>query len=296
MSDRHTFRSFWQSNSRAPSPSARHQDVLQLERLVQKLDSAEKKIDEFLRHQDVSQVEILTQKLDAAEKKIDEYSRLSEFSSFSQVFSIEYLTVASLYAELKRHQDAVCYHCRENVVGATLATPLITPALRTQPASQPIPAASTIMSESPNVTTSNLGQPPPPIVQETAELSLPMTSAMDAHVPTKFTPILSPYSTDAADSDSSRQIVPIISETAVDADDTEPKLNLPDWSVEYNPNIKQTLRLHVADTLTFTTRVLSAKFSHDGKSLAMGLLNGETHIYDTVTKSIRYNFLCPLSS
>jgi hypothetical protein len=43
------FRPFWQPNSRAFSPMPLHQGIPQLERLTQKLDKAEKKIDEYLR-------------------------------------------------------------------------------------------------------------------------------------------------------------------------------------------------------------------------------------------------------
>jgi len=58
-----------------------------------------------------------------------------------------------------------------------------------------------------------------------------------------------------------------------------------DWSVEHNPEVKQTLSLHVANTFTYTSNVLCTQFSRDGKYLAVGLSNGETHVYDMMKKS-----------
>jgi hypothetical protein len=53
------------------------------------------------------------------------------------------------------------------------------------------------------------------------------------------------------------------------------------WSVEYNPEIEQNFSLQVADTFTFQDMVMCTNFSRDGKHLAIGLANGETHIYMT---------------
>ena len=60
-----------------------------------------------------------------------------------------------------------------------------------------------------------------------------------------------------------------------------------DWSVEYNPEITQILRISLDKTLTFPASVYYAKFSHDGKYFAVGLRNGETHIHDMMTGSKR---------
>jgi len=55
-----------------------------------------------------------------------------------------------------------------------------------------------------------------------------------------------------------------------------------EWSVSYNPNIKQSLRIEVVKTFTFTASVVCVKFSPDGKYLAVGTGagSGRTFIYD----------------
>jgi WD40 repeat protein len=58
--------------------------------------------------------------------------------------------------------------------------------------------------------------------------------------------------------------------------------------VEYNRTIKQTLSIQLTDTFTFTQqqlKVLCAKFSRDGRYLALGLDNGETRLHDMTRKS-----------
>ena len=67
-----------------------------------------------------------------------------------------------------------------------------------------------------------------------------------------------------------------------------------DYSVEYNPEINRSLDLRVAKTFEFLNKVYCAKFSRDGKYLAVGLEEGETHIYDLVTGSKRSIF-CVIS-
>ena len=95
--------------------------------------------------------------------------------------------------------------------------------------------------------------PPPPI-------SLPTTSATPPHVPH---PASQPLRT---------------------ASDSTTKS---DWSVDYNPETKRCLSLHVASTFALPADVFCTKFSRDGKYLAVGLRSGETHIYDIFTGSKR---------
>jgi glucose repression regulatory protein TUP1 len=68
---------------------------------------------------------------------------------------------------------------------------------------------------------------------------------------------------------------------------TQPEPYYRDWSVEYNPEIKQNFSLHVANIFKNTAKVFCVKFSRDGKYLAVGLQNGEIHIYDILTGSKR---------
>ena len=84
-----------------------------------------------------------------------------------------------------------------------------------------------------------------------------------------------------------RPISPSISETSTDPG-AIPEHS--DWSVEYNPEITQILRITLDKTLTFPVAVFYAKFSRDGKYFAVGLRNGETHIHDMMTGSKRLFF------
>jgi WD40 repeat protein len=71
--------------------------------------------------------------------------------------------------------------------------------------------------------------------------------------------------------------------------------NHPDWSVEYNHEIQQTVSLHVVKTFTCPAMVFCASFSRDGKYLALGFHNGEIHIYDMKTGSKRSIFCVTFS-
>jgi hypothetical protein len=79
----------------------------------------------------------------------------------------------------------------------------------------------------------------------------------------------------------------LIIEAPTNADSSQPNPDPPDWSVEYNPDINKSLSLHLANTFTFTDVVFCTKFSRDGKYLAVGLRNGEIHIYCMTTGSKR---------
>ena len=62
----------------------------------------------------------------------------------------------------------------------------------------------------------------------------------------------------------------------------------PQWSVTFNPDINQTLHIDLANTFDVTTRVFCAKFSPDGKYLAVGGSNkgSKTYIFDVEKGSI----------
>ena len=90
---------------------------------------------------------------------------------------------------------------------------------------------------------------------------------------------------------------PFISGPSTAPDSIQAKADRHDWSVEYNPEIEQTLRLTLANTFTHNTaKVYCVKFSRDGKYLATGLHNSEIHIYDMITGSKKSIFLCGFSS
>ena len=70
-----------------------------------------------------------------------------------------------------------------------------------------------------------------------------------------------------------------------------PGLDSTDWSIEYNPDIQQTLELQLAETFTFNFRVAAVQFSRSGKYLAVALSDGEIHICDLKTRSKRLSLV-----
>ena len=70
----------------------------------------------------------------------------------------------------------------------------------------------------------------------------------------------------------------------------EPKR--PEWSVTYNPDIKQTFRMDLANTFDVMAQVYCAKFSPDGKYLAVGVAakGSKTYIYDMEKGSLDRSF------
>ena len=249
----------------------------------------------------------LNQKLDTAERKVDEYARLSgSIPILLSVRTIEYGVVASLTAELRGYRDILCHTCRENIIRASLATS--SPPNPTRSASQPI-ATPTILSE--HNTTIQLETCSPSGAQAAAESSLSAHHSSregkqaQVHSPRQIgdtnpdglivtTPSHLPTttSTPSTNAKPSQTEFPSISETAGPA---LPNPSHPQWSVEYNPETKQGLSLHIASTFTFSNIVLCVKFSCDGIYLAVGLNNGETHIYNTISGSKRSAFHCHLS-
>jgi hypothetical protein len=215
---------------------------------------------------------------------------------------------------VKRYQDTICHTCRETVIRATLAKAAHPPTSSglTLIASQPIAHPSIILSEPTGTTVVSSDSGPTsatPGVQVAAEPSLPVASPSGVHSPRprgnnpgKVAAATSsgaprahlPISTSPIYSADSQLRAPSISETS---GPTQVKPDDSDWSVKYNPNIKQNLRVRVANTFTYKTDVVCTKFSHDGNYLAVGLWSGETHIYNMMTGSKRSTFFlaCRLS-
>src|SRR5258708_5349841 len=220
----------------------------------------------------------LSQKLDTAERKVDEYARLSgSIPILLSVQTIEYGVVASLTAELRGYRDIVCHTCRENIIRASLATS--SPPNPTRSASQPIATPSTILSE--HTTTTRLETCTLSSAQAAAESSLSAhhdhssQEGKQALIVTAPSHLPSTTSAPSTNAKTSQTKFPSISETA---GPPLPNPSHPKWSVEYNPKTKQGLSLHIANTFTFTDIVLCVKFSSNGIYLAVGLDNGETHI------------------
>jgi len=268
----HVFRPFWQPNSRRPFPL--YQDITQLERLAKKL-----------------------------ERKLDEYARLSGSSYYHKSLTIKYSIVASLSAELRRNQDLICHACREHIIRANL-TPVSPPTptdstlsasqLSRPPTNYFAPTSTTIASLDPLHTTHDPLAVAEPIAASSSGVhdQSPRCSHLShLHSPG---PCVNNRSIAATPSSGPQVTLPYLptsrtspSFAQVDSKLSQPKPNYPDWSVEYNPKITRGLNLHVTKTFIYATRVLSVKFSRDGKYLAMGLKSGEMHIYNMMTGSKR---------
>ena len=65
-----------------------------------------------------------------------------------------------------------------------------------------------------------------------------------------------------------------------------PKLERPDFSVEYNPEVKRALTLHLEHVFTHESPALCSKMSPDGRRTAVGFGHtGATIITDLITRS-----------
>jgi glucose repression regulatory protein TUP1 len=180
--------------------------------------------------------------------------------------------VASLYADLKRYQDIICRNCRENLSGTTVSPPISDGF--TQPSANVISASSTEPLPGEPYGTSGIHGAP--------EASLSITGQDDDSQGTTEAHLLKTTAT-VSSPDSASQPASLSSPTESEPDS--------DWSVEYNPEIRQTLSLYVVDTFAFKVAVRCTKFSRDGKYLAIGLRNAETRIYDLRTESKRSAFV-----
>jgi hypothetical protein len=95
--------------------------------------------------------------------------------------------VASLSAEVKRYQDAICHTCRETVIRATLAKAAHPPTSSglTLTASQPTAHPSIILSESTGATVDSSDSGPTSAIPsfQASEPSFPVASSSGVHSP-----------------------------------------------------------------------------------------------------------------
>lgn len=197
------------------------------------------------------------------------------------------MIVASLSADLKRYQDIICLGCKENVFRSTLATAPSTHtasnAVSTASSDSTIVASRSMQLSSVDVQSDQRSHIISPEHANNTMLTGPSRGpdspqSAVTHLQLTTSPPVSSHSIDIFEPS------PSTSETSTNPG-TVPDRS--DWSVEYNPEIKQSLRLTLDKTFTFPDSVFYAKFSRDGKYLAAGLLNGKTHIYDMITGSKR---------
>ena len=66
---------------------------------------------------------------------------------------------------------------------------------------------------------------------------------------------------------------------------SEPKSELPNWTVEYHPEAKRVLEFKMAKVITYNSPVYCVKISPDGHRLAIGLGEGTTYLNDLKTGS-----------
>lgn len=206
------------------------------------------------------------------------------------------MIVASLSAELKRYQDIICRRCRENVIRAATSSSEFTS------------TAVSVLSSTPTIASSDSKQ-----FFNTSSVDTTQSSRIGQ----RFRPTSPQHSRNTTSADTSPDTRPLLPPpTATDSappnstdtlDRASPSIFQPtrsfqsksdhsDWSVEYNPKMTQCLHLTLDKTFTLPASVFSAKFSRDGKYLAAGLRNGETHIYGMITgskRSISFHRLSP---
>lgn len=220
------------------------------------------------------------------------------------------MIVASLSAELKRYQDIICRGCKESVIRATLSAgsaPDLTQSTHAVSAStdssdsRQLSALSSLgmgvhdqLSEfgrqsSINLLVAHSGKTESHNLADTSSDNLRTHDDLPTTRPT-----VPPHFIDMSET-----AFPYISErSTAPASMIQSKYEPSCWSVEYNPETQatQSLRLTLANTFTLTDKVYCAKFSRDGKYLAVGLPNGVTHIHDMLTGSKRSISLCGLPS
>lgn len=64
---------------------------------------------------------------------------------------------------------------------------------------------------------------------------------------------------------------------------SKPKAEPPIWSVEYHPEAKPVLDLHLANVITYETSIYCLKVSPDGYRVAIGLKDGTTYLNELRT-------------
>ena len=229
--------------------------------------------------QSASYVEIqkLKEELAISQKKADRYAHLS--ASRLQIFRIELIvlfmnfTVASLSEELDTLRNNICNSCKKKLVSPNLSVSVHTPAL-----SGPSNSASALPSlwrrvfQGRHHSTRNAlprGSPSSlalPLNNRTSSKSLP---PVPRHPKSFHTPGPS-------------KLIPSSDQEAISS---EPKAELPKWSVEYRSEAKRILELNLENVVTYGVSVYSVKMSPDGHRVAIGLKDGTIYLNDLKTGS-----------
>ena len=161
--------------------------------------------------------------------------------------------VTTLTDELDKLRENICYNCKKKLVPGSF-------------------------SASPGRTDASPSTSDPPRIESSDSSSNP---AIDSSIPgILITSETIPGATsDAPVIDPSGKLTPISSES-------EPDSELPEFSVEYNPEVKRTLALHLEHVFAHASPAFPVKINPDGQRMAVGFEDsGATIISDTKTRS-----------
>ena len=183
--------------------------------------------------------------------------------------------VTTLYDELDGLRRNICYNCKNRlIVPGTTSGP--------GPASSPGFNASTAISST--------STPFWRRILQTRQRRLPSRPALDiagaghSEISSSTVPTIAlitsetiPDATaDKPTTDSGREPTPI---------SPEPKSEPPEFSVEYNPEVKRVLNLYLEHVFTHESTARCVKMSPDGRRMAIGSSGTATIINETKTKS-----------
>jgi hypothetical protein len=188
-------------------------------------------------------------------------------------------TVASLYTELKQYRDTICVSCKEKVL---LAACLTTAS----------PQQSDIGSFRDTVNTLRDLSGPADIIAAHSDAQSSFqrrTTESEPSSPLALLPSDDLGSNSSVETHSDNTFH-TASHSMSNSSNTSPDLPPSPTlmaTVEYNPEVKQTLDLSVASIFTIPARVVNVTFSRNGWYFAVALYNEETHVYDMTTMSKR---------
>ena len=220
-------------------------------------------------HVQLLQIEIqdLKDALDTSQKKADRYVQLGAFDHHRLRNRTNCSVVTTLYDELDRLRRNICYDCKKrlevpgSVSGpppaiSSTSAPLWRRIFHTRPHRLPSRPALDISGSGRTSKSEIFGSTVPNIALITSEI-IP-----DAIAPNSGPePLAAPIS-------------------------PEPKSGPPEFSVEYNPEVKRTLSLRLEHVFAHEYSACCAKISRDGQRMAVGFQNsGATIISNMKTKT-----------
>jgi hypothetical protein len=214
----------------------------------------------------------LKQELDIAHSQLEEYAASSECHPklLQAKHSHVRFLVASLYNELRIIREIICPGCKEKVLRRSIAISVAASASASESQQSssrnktPRPASSgyrtlNATNISPSCIPIRAGTRNPRSYRNPRSVSVGQQIAPLVHGP-----------------DPPTTPVPLQLESTVSMQKTPRSVSThdvlearPDWSIEYNPEVKKIIEVKPVRTIAHVTRVWRAKFSNDGEILAV---------------------------